>query len=273
MYNRAADGDNQTDNGRATGSATVIMDVEPNDYVYVVVDRTHGTGTIEILANGSGMTIFNLKGGERGPTGYFEEPSNSYGLTSYEETHDRLSFVFVRGTNSADPGAGPSANFTANSMNDYYYSNDIQYDPWNKITSILRFNEKIHMNGGITGPTSATSGGPWTIDTNNGTLQYINLNNATTGTTKYFEFVPSITNPSAFNSSVSFILLVVGGGDPALTIQWPSGTKWENDLGAPTLGSTQQVTIIPFTYLMGDGFVGGVTGWYGGADLKYSIAT
>jgi hypothetical protein len=217
--------------------------------------------------------------GNEGPTGFITEPLNAYGLTSYPDPadeadppenflYDRLSLVYAKGTSSADPGAGASSNFVSGSVNEYYYSNDIQYDPWNKITTLLRFNEKIYNNGG---PTSATSGGPWTIDLNNGTLQYINLSNAATGTTKYFNFVPNIVDTSIYNSSISFLLMVVGGGNPALTIQWPSGTKWENDLGAPTLGSTQQLTIIPFTYLLGTGLVTGITGWYGGADLKYNL--
>jgi hypothetical protein len=98
----------------------------------------------------------------------------------------------------------------------------------------------------------------------------LDLSNATTGTAKYFSFSGTPSEVSSGNS-ISFILITLGGSD--LTLNWPSNVKWEKDLGAPTLGGTGTMTIIPFTYLIGSSFSypSGITGWLGGADLKYDL--
>jgi len=238
------------------------------------INSETGIQTLNIVG-GSNITVTNTAiGSTLGITIDQDGPTNSYGLTSYDngkgvQVYDKLSLIYGKANSSGAVSPGGTANFS--SIDEYYYSQDIQYDSWNKITTLLRFNEKIHINGGITGPTSATSGGPWDIDVNNGTLQMINLSNAATGTAKYFSFIPNISDSTFYPSSISFILMVVGGNE--LTVNWPTGMKWETDLGAPSLGTSAQMTIIPFTYLMGSSMPSGTTGWIGGADLKYSIAT
>jgi hypothetical protein len=198
--------------------------------------------------------------GTQGPTGFIEVPDNTYTLPG---TKVRISSLFAYSTDLL-PGS------TSDGVTglDYYYNPDIQWDPINGISTFLRFAEKIYYAGG---PTSATSGGPWTINTDNGTIQLVDLTNATTGTTKYFDFVHPLNDNTGYNPTLSFILMIIGGGNPALTIQWPSGMKWEADLGAPSLGSTQQVSVIPFTYVLGEDLPTGIGGWYGGADLKYDL--
>jgi hypothetical protein len=196
--------------------------------------------------------------GTQGPTGFIENINNT--LTISPKV--RISSIYVQG--SATPGT--TSNYE--SISGYYYNNDIEYDAYNRLTTLFRFSEKIHDNGS---PTTATSGGPWHIDTNNGTLQYLDLASAATGTTKYFSFSENISNETSYSSSLSFILLIRNPPE-TLTINWPSNVKWEVDLGAPSIGGgTGTMTVIPFTYLFGSVLDAGVSGWVGGADLKYNI--
>ena len=193
--------------------------------------------------------------GNEGPTGFITEPLNIY---TEADARLRLTSVFAKHDGSA------IGSTTDDSIDAYYYNPDIQYDQINKIPLFLKFEEKMNYNGGPTGATS------YVIDISSGTLQFLDLTNAITGTTKYFSFT-NIPTPLGFGTSISFILIALGGSD--LTLNWPSDVKWENDLGAPTLGGTGIMTIIPFTYLAGSPstFPTGITGWLGGADLKYDL--
>jgi hypothetical protein len=193
--------------------------------------------------------------GNEGPTGFITEPLNIYTEAGAKL---RLTSVFAKHDGSA------IGSTTDDSIDAYYYNPDIQYDQINKIPLFLKFEEKMNYNGGPTGATS------YVIDISSGTLQFLDLTNAITGTTKYFSFT-NIPTPLGFGTSISFILIALGGSD--LTLNWPSDVKWENDLGAPTLGGTGIMTIIPFTYLAGSPFTfpTGITGWLGGADLKYDL--
>ena len=237
-----------------------------------IIGSINGFTDIETLSITGGNNLSTTQIGSSGSltiTINEDEPENSYGMTQSSDKfgnpvgYDRLSFLFARGENSVDVGSLTGDNIF--NIERYYYSNDIQYDGYNKITTLFRFSEKIHDNGS---PTASTSGGPWDINLDNGTLQFIDLTSSTTGTAKYFSFNESITNDTAYNSSQSFLLMLLGGDE--LTINWPSNVKFESNLGSPQLGTASQMTVIPFTYIFGN-FPTGVTGWLCGDDLKYNI--
>ena len=63
MYNRS------TASGENTGTASVILSVGAGDKFRIRVARLAGTDTIRTIADGSGLMIVDLAGGNTGPSG------------------------------------------------------------------------------------------------------------------------------------------------------------------------------------------------------------
>jgi collagen type VII alpha len=116
MYNRTLD------NGDQTGTGQLVLDVSSGDKFRIRAVRNTGSDTLETIADGSGLTITDLMGGEAGPSGAAGSSgtsgaNGSSGSSGTSGANGSSGSSGTSGANGANGSSGSSGTSGANGAN------------------------------------------------------------------------------------------------------------------------------------------------------------